>query len=1016
MKKRKVKTSKIKLKNMKNSRRFKTYRGGISSDKNVEKSASPIAAAKSAVSPPSPPSPSLSLMYPPPPFPPPPSSPPSSPPLSLMYPPPPSPPPSPPSPPLSLMYPPPPSPPPSPPLSLMYPPPPFPPPPSSPPSSPSLSLMFPPPPPPPPSSQRSPKKSLQGKNQVFVPLSKLEGKGRMPHLPYEKQIHSDDQNVIEMKNRELDKYIKEKFKQLDLISSSSSSQKKKTYQRRIQQMKPPTPPQIELSPGGQNLATTYTPTFDIVEEPVRIPVLGKPHITTNGCIMKPFTYPYSHPLPLSYLQNSKINKLTKEESDIYRYISMFPITYEFLSPILLDILLKINKKDEYAKILVLGKLRDELIPFIAISPREAIKSRLLLSDTDIDNFMYWINLLQKVKASIGPTPLNIYEPEIPNINIMTPDTTAPDPTSLQVLGYNTHPMFRRLLTEADKMELVELSEKNKKIKGEDFVFLIAHGSLRNELSPEMKYLANKYLRIIEIGKAGNSLRPRYMNFVFDINDFMRDPKNLVMFDNNREGAKKRKELFSKLCPYMFNDDINLCEKADTFDLVDITHDRGFSGHNEDIMIKEDHKITYKTLYNMNSMGFFVPVNYERDKSTPFKHKKELFRLLQGTTFFSKNTDFKLIETILPIAIRENKRINILIFSCNTFYPNDDEIYSASAIKKPGSKNPAINILTLSKRYISNLSMLIANFLMDFDNDRLTRGIKHIIINGVDNFTNLTNYVADGKYTELVSIAEKVIKFYNSYFLPFTYNNLPMTKVEEMFSFAGLNYDRISNDLILFSQPLKYTDYYSYSNQMIKVKIYLMKEMMSILSTRIYLIKSLIRNILNNIYSLRHMPGAIPSPGNVETYNMLDRANYMGNIIYGYFDSLTQLISYIREGFVNNPNDSDVFINFTFFSKAMQEYNETEAEKMYDELVENMDYDRYEGETVGFGERLYKTSHLNPLPPGKFRKTARFMYKYKKLPDRDDAKKHIKTMKQKLNKQLRVGNKTRNVKDTYAVSV
>jgi hypothetical protein len=196
----------------------------------------------------------------------------------------------------------------------------------------------------------------------------------------------------------------------------------------------------------------------------------------------------------------------------------------------------------------------------------------------------------------------------------------------------------------------------------------------------------------------------------------------------------------------------------------------------------------------------------------------------------------------------------------------------------------------------------------------------------------------------------------------------------------------------------------------------MKEMMSILSTRIYLIKVLMQNIFSNLRQLRDMYGAIPSPGNLQTCDMLDNAIHCANTMYRYFDSLTDLISYIREGFVNNPSDPDVFTSFTFFNKAMQEYNETEAEKIYDELVENMDYDRYEGETVGFGERLYKTSLINPLPPGKFRKTARFMYKYKKLPDVDDIKERRKTMKQKLQKQLRVGDKARNAKDIHAVSV
>ena len=66
MKKRKVKTNKIKVKKIKNSKRFKTYRGGASSDKNVEKVAPSIGEAKSTVSP------SMLLLPPPPPPPPPP--------------------------------------------------------------------------------------------------------------------------------------------------------------------------------------------------------------------------------------------------------------------------------------------------------------------------------------------------------------------------------------------------------------------------------------------------------------------------------------------------------------------------------------------------------------------------------------------------------------------------------------------------------------------------------------------------------------------------------------------------------------------------------------------------------------------------------------------------------------------------------------------------------------------------------------------------------------------------------
>ena len=873
--------------------------------------------------------------------------------------------------------------------------------------------LSPPPPLPPPPSQGSTKKSLL-EIKKLIPVSKLEGKGRMPDLPYEKRIQSDDANVIKMKKQEIENYIKDTLKVLK-SSPSTSSSKKKTYQRRVKQMKPLTPPKIELSPRGRNLATTYTPTFDIVEESVRIPVYGKPHITTKGLTMSPFVYPYSHPLPLSFLQNPRSIKLTKQEREIRKSIQLFPITYEFLSPMLLDILLKINKRDSYADMLVIGKLRDELIPCIAISSRKTIESRTLLSDIELDNFMSWISLMQKAKATIGPAPFDHNEPEIPNIDVITPDTTVPDPTSLQVVGYNTHPMFKPL-TEADKMKLLEMSEKHKKIKGEDFVFLVAHGSLYNELSPEMKLLANKYLRIIEIGKAGYSLRSYSMSFVFDVNKIMRDPKNFVMFDNNKEGAKKRKEIFNKLCPYMYIDDLNLCSKYDTFDLIDITHERLFEGFMEDFMIEENHKITLKNIINMKSMGFFVPINYERDHSTPYKHKKELFHLYPGTTFFSKESKFKLIEMLLPIAIRENKRINLLIFSCNSFYPNDDEIYNASLNVKPGIKNPAIDILTKSKRYISNLTRFIGNFLYLFEKYNFPTELQYTIVNGNHVFTSNKDYISENKMDVLYAIAYNIANFYDLYFLPFIYNNLPMGKIEEMFSFAGIGENRISNSLILFNQPLKDTDYYSYSRELIKVKIYLMKDMLMILSTRIYMLRIIFENLYTNIYRLRELYGPNPDPEKIATCNILDTAIYDVNMMHNYFYNLTSLIAYINDGLRNDPTDPDVFMSFTVFSKAMKEYEDTGVEKIYDELAENMDYDRYEAEPVGFGEMLYKASHLNPVEPGKFRQTARFIYKYKKLPNVDDIKERRKTMKQKLQKDLRVGSKARAAKDIHAVSV
>ena len=982
-----MKTRKLKLKY---GRRFKTYKGGNSSDKDLEQPAMPFQPGSTPLyTPPSHPSPSHpspshpSPSHPPPSYPPPSYPPPSHP--SPSHPPPSYPPPS---------YPPPSYPPPS------YPPPSYPPPSHPPPSHPS--------------SRRSPKKYLQEMKQK-IPVSNLKDKTRMLDFPYEKRVHSDDPNVIEMKKEELEKFVKEKLKGL-YSSSDTSSSDKKTYQRRVAQMKPPTPPKVELTPSGRNLATTYTPTYDIVEDSKRIPVYGNPHMTAKGYKMDLFVYPYSHPLPLSYNSNAKKKKLTKSEKDAYRSIRMFPITYEFLSPMLFDILLKINNKNAYADILVYGKLRDELIPCIAISSRKALESRLFLSDPEIDNFIAWINMIVKGEASIGPTPFNIYEPPIPNLNVITPETTPPDPTSLQVVGYDTHPMFKSL-TDADKRELVEMSEKHKKIKGEDFLFLPAHGSIDNELSPEMKFLANKYLRIIEMSKAGSSIRPKYMNYVFEINNILRNPKDLVMFDNTTKGAQKRKEIFDKLCYYISSDEISLCKKSDTFDLIDITHERSISGHVDDSMIKQDHKITYKTIHLMKSMGFFVPINFESDKSTPYTYNKELFRLYPGTTFLAKNKDIKLIETLLPIAIRKNKRINIIIFSCNGYHSYDDEINNVALFPKPGLQNPAIKLLTTAKRYIANCSRVMGYFINSLEDNGINLiDMIHDVVDGEDKFTLNTNYITTNNIDTLVSFSDKLIDFCNTSFVLFIYSNFKIPKIEEIFSFAGLDENAISNNLILYNEPLKDKDYYSYRNELIKVKIYLMKEFMDILSMRILMIKTIIENLSWNMNVVRDMYCINPNPPHIATCKILNNAIVSAERIFNYFNGLIPLINYIREGFRNNPYDPDVFMNFTIFKNVMKEYNDSNTEELYDLMVENMDYDRYEGEDIGLSERVYKKTHLNPLDPGQFRRNARFLYKYKKLQNVDDVKERRKTMKQKLKNQMRIGDKAYNAKDIHAVSV
>ena len=127
--------------------------------------------------------------------------------------------------------------------------------------------------------------------------------------------------------------------------------------------------------------------------------------------------------------------------------------------------------------------------------------------------------------------------------------------------------------------------------------------------------------------------------------------------------------------------------------------------------------------------------------------------------------------------------------------------------------------------------------------------------------------------------------------------------------------------------------------------------------------------------------------------------------------------YISSGFLyDGGTDPESFANHQKYVEMKKEYDQTSVKKMYEELTANLDYDRYEGETVDFNERLYKTALMNPLPPGRFRKTARYMYKTKVLPNYDEARRRRKTMKQKLYDDEGIGKRAQQAKRSSGISV
>ncbi len=797
--------------------------------------------------------------------------------------------------------------------------------------------------------------------------------------------------------------------------------KVKRFRRRLQENIPQAPP-IIVSPQGRNLVTTYTPTFDIVEHNSRMSVRGNPGATAPTLHMQHFHYPYDRPLPLSFLPKKSI-KLTPEENKIKMNISMFPLTYDYLADAIYDMLLRINRLSSYANVLVKGRLRDELMPNIRMTSIEVMQSRLFMSREDTERFMELVYIYTSGYNAIGPDPFNPRGVNITDIDVQTPIAKTPDPNSYMVKGYNTHPMFRRYpMSPEEEMELVNLSEKQPKIKGEDFAFIYAHGSVSNELTPKMKFLANKYIRIIEFGNMSQGLSVKYRNFIIKLNYIMQSSFYNVMFDNTDEGQSTRDMAFKILCPYFIIDGISACNTKQTLNLTDITNDRFLEGEVDDIMIHENMKISYKTIRSNTTMGIFLPVNHNLDNSTQYLAKKELFKLYPGTTFFTRNTKLNLIETLLPMAIKRNRRINLFIVSCMVNYIYDDDLHN-SMIDKPGYSNPAIRILNTGKMFLAKFIKMTNDFFLMFYQIFVGFFEEHTV--GPDNrdiFSPYMNYVQDGNNDAVFKMGEKIIEFSNRIFQNFKrYSYTNIRAVHEMFSFAGINQGSISNDIIGDSRRLNNEWYYPYLNELIKVKIFLMTEFKELCSTKIVIVKTALEVINKNVVELRSMygPGPFSDPEYTRSCDMLDSAAVYVKEALDYFTQLDILRVYILDGFFydtdTNP-DPDAFTNYPKYVEMKKEYDDTSVKKIYEELTANLDYDRYEGVNVGFKERAYKVSLLNPLPYGRFRKTSRYMYKTKVLPNYDEARRRRKTMKQKLYDDEGINKRAQEAKSSSGISV
>jgi hypothetical protein len=151
-------------------------------------------------------------------------------------------------------------------------------------------------------------------------------------------------------------------------------------------------------------------------------------------------------------------------------------------------------------------------------------------------------------------------------------------------------------------------------------------------------------------------------------------------------------------------------------------------------------------------------------------------------------------------------------------------------------------------------------------------------------------------------------------------------------------------------------------------------------------------------------------------------------ISDFFRKLFSVIIFIKYGKYGEssftPPLSANFLLYPKYVEAMKEYKESNIKKIYDEINEGMDYNRYEI-TDPMGTALLPSPGKkvrgfikNPQAPGDFYHTARNTYEYKELPNADEAKERRKKNKQQIfdKQNIRPGARKTRAESDYNISV
>ena len=661
----------------------------------------------------------------------------------------------------------------------------------------------------------------------------------------------------------------------------------------------------------------------------------------------------SPPQPLTVKTGDSYTDITAQERSKMIQFNLFNQIYYTLAPRLYYIMVRLNLESLFGTALVWGDLNDELIECIGLSSEKAIESRLLYRNTQ--HIRVFIEKCRIFYTNLGASVSDRYRQKPYEYHLVTapPPLQNADPQSYRVLGYNTHPFFHPPpITDA----MYEEGMKNQMKKSNEYVYLQAHGGIGEELSSHKKILAKKYIRLIEFGNAFEMVAAQYKPFFKKINELMRQPDYHILFENTTRGEQMRKSVYSQMCKYFVVGSIDACSVKDSLTLVDITHEREFEGHFPDNETIDDHKVTFRSMEGFKSMGLFVPVDYNEDKSDKFLYKKELFKLYPGSNFFTTSTKIKLVDTLIPIAVNENKIFNVLVFSCAVRYldeppspppfqppipgvpqppiapppllpgmpPPKERILQ----RKSGYTQPHFAALLHGKKYISDLLRFVTNLeVASLD------AIAYVTVRDLYD-SNASEMKTADMMTELdkdrmIRFLEKIGKYYTTkktFFISY-----PLHMMASLFSFNE-KYQTASPYYLI--DPLVNPNINTQANNdLIMVKIYLIKDFYDKCYKKLLYAKRVIHTLHSILYFFKqHITN---NPQYVQTYD----DNYpILRPINDYIDEVVTMLKFCNKGLQKTTQES--FYNYPKFVDMVKEYEKKRLYKFYDDMFPRMNFDQY----------------------------------------------------------------------------